>query len=107
MIWAVSTLIVAYDLIRLHEIPIILINSRQFISHCADQLSRVARNPTLFRANIKGADQPAHKRSLISAFVFRFLKNIIILLARYKNSIFWLVPVAEQAGLRFTWSQTP
>ena len=32
-------------------------------------------------ANIKGADQPAHPRSLISAFVFRYLDSIIPLLA--------------------------
>ena len=32
-------------------------------------------------ANNKGADQPAHPRSLISAFVVRFLKNVICKLA--------------------------
>ena len=32
-------------------------------------------------ANIKGADQPAHPRSLISAFVIRLLESIISKLA--------------------------
>ena len=32
-------------------------------------------------ANKKGADQPAHPRSLISAFVFPFLDSIISKLA--------------------------
>ena len=32
-------------------------------------------------ANNKGADQPAHPRSLISTFVVRFLDSIIPLLA--------------------------
>ena len=34
------------------------------------------------------ADQPAHQRSLISAFVIRFLKSIISKLASHKISIF-------------------
>ena len=34
-----------------------------------------ARCPTLMLANNKGADQPAHPRSLISAFVIRYLKS--------------------------------
>ena len=32
-------------------------------------------------ANNKGADQPAHSRSLISAFVIRFLESIMCKLA--------------------------
>ena len=35
-----------------------------------------------------GADQPAHRRSLISAFVIRFLKSIIRNLVTGKISIF-------------------
>ena len=38
--------------------------------------------------NNKGADQPAHPRSLISAFVIRFLKRIICKLATGEISIF-------------------
>ena len=39
-------------------------------------------------ANNTGADQPAHPRSLISAFVIRFLESIISELATSKISIF-------------------
>ena len=39
-------------------------------------------------ANKKGADQPAHPRSLISAFVIRFLKSIISKLATSEISAF-------------------
>ena len=39
-------------------------------------------------ANKKGADQPAHTRSLISAFVFRLLESIISRLDTSKISIF-------------------
>ena len=42
-------------------------------------------------ANHKGADQPAHPRSLISIFVIRCLDSIM--------------PVAEQTGLSHTWSK--
>ena len=39
-------------------------------------------------ANNKCADQPAHPRSLISAFVIRFLKSVICKLATGGISIF-------------------
>ena len=39
-------------------------------------------------ANNTGADQPAHPRSLISAFVIRFVESIICKLARGEISIF-------------------
>ena len=45
-------------------------------------------------ANNKGADQSAHPRSLISAFVVRSLDSIIFLVSRFK------------AGLNLNWSQT-
>ena len=35
-----------------------------------------------------GVDQPAHSRSLISAFVIRFLKSIISKFATSENSFF-------------------
>ena len=38
-------------------------------------------------ANNKGADQPAHPRSLISTFVVRCLNSIICILAISKVSI--------------------
>ena len=55
----------------------------------------------------KGADQPAHPRSLISAFVFPSLGNIISRHAWSKISNFLLVSVAEQAGLSLALSGTP
>ena len=58
-------------------------------------------------ANNKGTDQPAHLRSLISAFIIRCLNRIIPLLAISKIYKSWLVSVAEQAGLSLTWSETP
>ena len=57
-------------------------------------------------ANIKGADQPAHSRRLISAFVIRILKSIISKLASSKISIFYLVSVAEETGLSLPLSET-
>ena len=50
-------------------------------------------------ANNKGADQPAHPRSLISTFVVCCLDNMICILAQSKVSRFWLGYAAEQATL--------
>ena len=58
-------------------------------------------------ANNKGADQPAHPRSLISAFVVRCLDSIISQDSIAEISRLYLVSVAAQAGLSLTWSQTP
>ena len=58
-------------------------------------------------ANNKGADQPAHPRSLTSTFIVRCLDSMICILALSKGSRFWLVSVAEQAGLILTWSKIP
>ena len=57
-------------------------------------------------ANNKGADQPAHLHSLISAFVVRCLDGIIPLVSISKISSLYLASVAEQAGLSLTWSKT-
>ena len=54
-------------------------------------------------ANNKGADQPAHPRSLISTFVFRCLDSIMPLVSISKFSRLYLV--AEQTGLSHTWSK--
>ena len=56
--------------------------------------------------NNKGADQPAHTRSLISPFVIRFLESIVSKLATSKISIFSLISVDEQAGLNLTLLET-
>ena len=58
-------------------------------------------------ANNKGADQPAHPRSPISAFVIRCLDSIISLDFIAEISKLWLASVAVQAGLCLAWSETP
>ena len=58
-------------------------------------------------ANNKGADQPAHPRSLISAFVVRCLASVMSLASVTKISSLLLASVAEQASLSLTWSETP
>ena len=50
-------------------------------------------------ANNKGADQPAHLRRLISAFVVRCLDSIIPLVSISEISSLYLASVAAQAGL--------
>ena len=50
-------------------------------------------------ANNKGADQPAHPRSLISAFVVRFQDRMIPLVYIPEISRFYQVSVAEQVSL--------
>ena len=58
-------------------------------------------------ANNEGADQTAHPRSLISAYVIRILERNIAKLATHELSIFQLVSVAEQTGLSLVLSETP
>ena len=58
-------------------------------------------------ATNKGADQPVHPRSLISAFVVRCLYSIISLDSMAENSKLQLASVAAQAGLCLGWSETP
>ena len=58
-------------------------------------------------ANNKGAEQPAHPRSLISAFVVRCLDSVMSLVSITKISSLVLASVAEQASLSVTWSETP
>ena len=57
--------------------------------------------------NNKGADQPAHPRSLISAFVVRCLDSVIAIVSVTKIPSLMLASVAEQANLSLTWSETP
>ena len=58
-------------------------------------------------ANNKGSDQPAHPRSLISAFIVRCLDCIIPLVSISEISSLYLAIVAAQAGLSLSWSYTP
>ena len=57
-------------------------------------------------ANNKGADQPAHPHSLISAFVVCCLGSIIPLVSISDISSLYLASVAAQVGLCHTWSET-
>ena len=67
------------------------------------------REKTCFQrfASNKGADQPAHPRSLISAFVIPFLESTISKLTTSEISIFQLVSVAEETGLSLALSEPP
>ena len=58
-------------------------------------------------ANNKGTDQPAHPRSLISAFIVRCLDSIISQVSIVIIACLYLASVAEQAGLSRNWSYTP
>ena len=58
-------------------------------------------------ANNKGADQPAHPRSLISAFIVGCLDSVMSLVSVTKISSLMLASVAEQASLSLTWTETP
>ena len=58
-------------------------------------------------ANNKASDQPAHPRSLISAFVVRCLDSIIPLVSISEISSLYLASRAAQVGLSLNWSQTP
>ena len=65
------------------------------------------RNRVLLYANNKGADQPAHTRSLVSAFVIRCLDSIMPLVSVPTISSLYQASVAVQSALSLTWSQTP
>ena len=58
-------------------------------------------------ANNKGADQPAHPRSLLSTFVVCCLDSIISLESIAEISRPYVASVAAQAGLCLAWSETP
>ena len=58
-------------------------------------------------ANNKGADQPAHPRSLISAFVVRCLDSVMSLVSVTKIWSLLIASVAEQASLSLTRPETP
>ena len=57
-------------------------------------------------ANNKGADQPAHLRSLISTF-FHYLDSMVCILAVPNVSRFLLASVAEQHGLFLPGQKSP
>ena len=71
---------------------------------CCFLIKNVKRATSLFLpyANNKGADQPAHPRSLISTFVVCCLDSVIPHLAIAEISRLYLISEAD-----LTWSQTP
>ena len=69
--------------------------------------SHVMRKPVYAICEQKGAGQPVHPRSLISAFIVRCLDSVIPLVSISEISSLYLASVAAQAGLSLTWSQTP
>ena len=58
-------------------------------------------------ANNNGADQPAHPHSLISALVIHIMESIICKLATSEISVYCLVHVAEETGLKLAALQSP
>ena len=86
-----------------------LSNTYVLIQHVFSLIVGPRREKSCLRgySNNEGVDQPAHQRSLISAFVIRFLKNAICKLAIGEISIFYLVSVAEETGLKLALSETP
>ena len=81
----------------------------QDIAKAAKMLSGPRSEKTCLRefANSKGADQPAHPRSLISIFVIRLLNSVISMLAKSEILFFKFASVADQAGLNLTLSVNP
>ena len=59
-------------------------------------MSHILRKPFMPYVNNKGADQPAHPRSLISTFVIRCLDSIISLVSLF--AISWLTCLCSWAG---------
>ena len=102
------------DRIPLNGVPFILSPIKMSNSQCTLSIHIDIRNEPGHEkmchtsyANNKGADQPAHPRSLISAFVVRCLDSVMSLVSVTKISSFMLASVAEQASLSLTWSETP
>ena len=85
-----------------------MMNYRHFI-FVQKQIIGPRREKSCLRgfANNKGADQPAHPRRLISAFVICLLKSIISRLATSEISLFYLFSVAAETGWSLALSETP
>ena len=75
-------------------------NKCTFVFHPHDKMKSIwastRENLSSGFANNTGADQPAHPRRLIRAFLICFLESIISKLAVCQMSIFKLVSVAEE-----------
>ena len=66
------------------------------LRHTVFKMSRAMKMCLMSYANNKGADQPAHPRSLITAFVVRCLDNIISLI--YSRNFKTLASFCDCAG---------
>ena len=53
------------------------------------------------------AEEAVRTRSLINTFVIRLLESIVSRIATSESSVFYLVAVADYAGLNLTLSKTP
>ena len=80
---------------------------RWFSGSCTYSWAESWENLFMLYANNKGADQTAHPRSLISAFVVHCLDSMIPLVSISEISSLYLASVAAQACLCLSWSQTP
>ena len=76
-------MVAGWKVLRLAGVPVVTLN---FYLGCYKGPTR--ENLSSEFANNTGADQPAHPRRLISAFVIRFLERTIFNLATGKISIF-------------------
>ena len=78
---------------------------KQFFCHivCTHNIWALTRkNLSSGFGNNKDAVQPVHPCSLISTFAIRLLESIVSKLAIREIAFFYLVSVAEQAGLNLT-----
>ena len=51
----------------------------------SEHMSHIVRKPVFALTNNKGADQPAHPRSMISAFIIRCHDGIVPILYKSEN----------------------
>ena len=65
-----------------------------------------ARKPVFGGRQKQKPDQPAYLGRLISVFVIRYLKSIVSNLVTGEISIFYLVSVAGETGLKLALSET-
>ena len=59
----------------------------------------------MMHANNKGTDQPAHRRTLISALAISYLESVFVKLASCKVSLFYVFFVAEEVCLSLICSE--
>ena len=89
---------------------VLVLNHQGSSKHVNDGKIRIATSwENLFMpyANNKDADQTAHPRSLISAFVVHCLDNIVLLVSIPEISSLYLASMAARASLSLTWSEIP